>query len=176
MVIKTKHRYNGKEGFSLVELIIVIAIMAILIGVIALAVLPNINRSKESKDLAQLDSIASAANTAIAAQKAEGAGVIKLGDTNNGIEDVPNYDSLSDPAEWQKLKHAIYDTLVVGAGKSESTAVGTDKYIVLAYEVSTKKIKVAYTTTVTEDYSNYSNITGVRCEYLDQEYFVSNLT
>ena len=54
--------------------------------------------------------------------------------------------------------------------------LGNDKYIVLAYEVSTKKIKVAYTTTVNEDYSNYSNITGVRCEYLDQEYFVSNLT
>ena len=58
-----------REGFSLVELIIVIAIMAILIGVIALAVIPNIQRSRESKDISFLDSVASATNAAIANAK-----------------------------------------------------------------------------------------------------------
>ena len=61
-----KYLAGEREGFSLVELIIVIAIMAILIGVIALAVIPNIQRSRESKDISMLDSIASAANAAIA--------------------------------------------------------------------------------------------------------------
>ena len=168
---------NGlKDGFSLVELIIVIAIMAILIGVIALAVIPNIQRSKESKDLAQLDSIASAANTAIAANKAEGEGIIILGTTGTGIQDVSGFDSIADPTEHQKLKHAIYETLVTGAGKAESTAVGTNKNIVLAYDVPDKKITVAYTASVTADSDTYSSISAVQCEYLDQDYFISNLT
>ena len=60
-----------KDGFSLVEIIIVIAIMAILVGVIALAVIPNINRSKESKDFSALDNILSAANNSVANAKIE---------------------------------------------------------------------------------------------------------
>ena len=55
-----------KEGFSLVEIIIVIAIMALLIGVIALAVIPNIFKSRESKDLTTINNILSAANVAVA--------------------------------------------------------------------------------------------------------------
>ena len=61
-----KYLAREREGFSLVELIIVIAIMAILIGVIALAVIPNIQRSRESKDLTTLDNIMSACNVAAA--------------------------------------------------------------------------------------------------------------
>ncbi len=64
-----KYLAGEREGFSLVELIIVIAIMAILIGVIALAVIPNIQRSRESKDLSTLDSILSGLNVSVANTK-----------------------------------------------------------------------------------------------------------
>ena len=69
-----KYLAGEREGFSLVELIIVIAIMAILIGVIALAVIPNIQRSRESKDLTTLDNVLSSTNIAIANNKVSGAG------------------------------------------------------------------------------------------------------
>ena len=67
-----KYLAGEREGFSLVELIIVIAIMAILIGVIALAVIPNIQRSRESKDLTTLDSVISGLNVAVANTKLSG--------------------------------------------------------------------------------------------------------
>ena len=69
----------SREGFSLVEIIIVIAIMAILVGVIALAVIPNIQRSRESKDLTKLDNILASTNIAIANNKIEEAGWFEIG-------------------------------------------------------------------------------------------------
>ena len=45
-----KYLSGEREGFSLIELIIVIAIMAILIGVVALVVLPYLESSRESKN------------------------------------------------------------------------------------------------------------------------------
>lgn len=75
-----------KEGFSLVEIIIVIAIMAILIGVIALAVIPNIQRSRESKDLTKLDNIAASVNIAIANHQIENDGGFEVGvDTSSSL-------------------------------------------------------------------------------------------
>ena len=67
-----KYLAGEREGFSLVELIIVIAIMAILIGVVALAVLPNIGRSRESKDLQALDNILASTNVALANKQTKG--------------------------------------------------------------------------------------------------------
>ena len=58
-----------REGFSLIELIIVIAIMAILIGVIALVVLPYLSSSKVSKDHDTLNQVATAFKSAVAVQK-----------------------------------------------------------------------------------------------------------
>lgn len=69
-----KYLAGEREGFSLVELIIVIAIMAILIGVVTLAVLPNIAKSKESKDITMLDSLLSALNNAVASQQVSTSG------------------------------------------------------------------------------------------------------
>lgn len=73
-----KYLAGEREGFSLVELIIVIAIMAILIGVVTLAVLPNIAKSKESKDITALDSILSAVNSAVASQQVSTTGSFKF--------------------------------------------------------------------------------------------------
>lgn len=53
-----------REGFSLIELIIVIAIMAILIGVVALVVLPYLESSRESTDRAALNEVATAFKSA----------------------------------------------------------------------------------------------------------------
>ena len=64
-----KYLSGEREGFSLVELIIVIAIMAILIAVIALAVLPYLERSRESKDKQTLDTVYGAFQTALAEEK-----------------------------------------------------------------------------------------------------------
>ena len=80
-----KYLAGEREGFSLVELIIVIAIMAILIGVIALAVIPNIQRSRESKDLTTLDNIMSATNVALANQKITANGSFVYGSAGAGI-------------------------------------------------------------------------------------------
>lgn len=50
-----KYLSGEREGFSLIELIIVIAIMAILIGVVALVVLPYLESSRESSSEACKD-------------------------------------------------------------------------------------------------------------------------
>ena len=73
-----KYLSGSREGFSLVELIIVIAIMAILIGVVALAVLPYLNRSKEAKDAQLLGTISSALSSAVATTQASEAGSITI--------------------------------------------------------------------------------------------------
>ena len=64
-----KYLSGEREGFSLVELIIVIAIMAILIGVVALAVIPYLEQSRVSKDQQTVDSVYGAFQSAIANQQ-----------------------------------------------------------------------------------------------------------
>ncbi len=78
-----KYLAGEREGFSLVELIIVIAIMAILIGVVTLAVLPNIAKSKESKDITALDSLLSAVNNAVASQQVSTSGSFDMAIASN---------------------------------------------------------------------------------------------
>ena len=60
-----KYLSGEREGFSLIELIIVIAIMAILIGVVALVVLPYLESSRESTDRAALNEVATAFKSAM---------------------------------------------------------------------------------------------------------------
>lgn len=60
-----------REGFSLIELIIVIAIMAILIGVVALVVLPYLSSSKVSKDHDTLKQVATAFKSAVAVEQSK---------------------------------------------------------------------------------------------------------
>lgn len=58
-----------REGFSLIELIIVIAIMAILIGVIALVVLPYLESARENRDRQTLSEVSNAFKSAMADEK-----------------------------------------------------------------------------------------------------------
>lgn len=60
-----KYLSGEREGFSLIELIIVIAIMAILIGVVALVVLPYLESARESSDRASLSAVSTAFNSAV---------------------------------------------------------------------------------------------------------------
>ena len=150
--------------------------MAILIGVVALAVLPNIQRSRESKDMQALDSIASAANAAVATTQATGGAIIKVGDTSTGVLDVQNYNA-STASEAQKIQHAIFDTVAAGAGKAESDSAkedanGTAHNILVAYDVKTKHIEVAYSTGNAS--GTYAAITGASCKYLDGTFKVDN--
>ena len=146
--------------------------MAILIGVVALAVLPNIQRSRESKDIQALDSIASAANAAVATTQAKGAGVITLGDTDNGVQDSKGTD------EGDKIAHAIFDTVAAGAGKTESDQA--KGIIQVAYDVANKHIEVAIVSgkptgsTKVSATTSYSALTGVPCKYLDSAFKVDN--
>lgn len=64
-----KYLSGEREGFSLIELIIVIAIMAILIGVIALAVIPYLEKSRVGKDQQTVDTVYGAFQATIADQK-----------------------------------------------------------------------------------------------------------
>lgn len=64
-----KYLSGEREGFSLVELIIVIAIMAILIGIVALAVIPYLEKSRVGKDQQTIDTIYSAFKNEIASQQ-----------------------------------------------------------------------------------------------------------
>lgn len=64
-----KYLSGEREGFSLVELIIVIAIMAILIGIVALAVIPYLEKSRVGKDQQTIDTVYSAFKNSIASQQ-----------------------------------------------------------------------------------------------------------
>lgn len=67
-----KYLSGEREGFSLIELIIVIAIMAILIGIIALAVIPYLEKSRVGKDQQTVDTVYGAFQATIADQKITG--------------------------------------------------------------------------------------------------------
>ena len=73
-----KYLSGEREGFSLIELIIVIAIMAILIGVVALVVLPYLESSRESTDRAALNEVATAFKSAASVNSKYATEVIKM--------------------------------------------------------------------------------------------------
>ena len=109
-----KYLAGEREGFSLVELIIVIAIMAILIGVVTLAVLPNIAKSKESKDITALDSLLSSVNNAVASQQVSTNGSFVAAITNNKAD----ISAATTPSGDTKSK-AVRDEVVKLMGKKE---------------------------------------------------------
>ncbi len=82
-----KYLSGEREGFSLIELIIVIAIMAILIGVVALVVLPYLESSRESTDRAALNEVATAFKSAASVNS-------KYAKIVNGMATAKDSDSL----------------------------------------------------------------------------------
>ena len=85
-----KYLSGEREGFSLIELIIVIAIMAILIGVVALVVLPYLESSRESTDRAALNEVATAFKSAASGNETfakEAAGLSATGKLITGFSD-----------------------------------------------------------------------------------------
>lgn len=143
-----KYLAGEREGFSLVELIIVIAIMAILVGVVALAVLPNIEKSKESKDFATLDAICSALNGAVATTQASGSATFE----------VPTASVASPASEEDKVKNAVVENLGSGAKTLTCTAAKGMK-IICHYDTGSNVIEVyaaADTSTTTGIQSKYN--------------------
>ena len=85
-----------KEGFSLIELVIVVAIMAVLIGMVALAVIPYLERTRENKDQQTVDTIYGAFSSIIALEQVHFDKDRTFKITNSGItdefsEDYPNF-------------------------------------------------------------------------------------
>ena len=143
-----KYLAGEREGFSLVELIIVIAIMAILIGVIALAVIPNIQKSRESKDLSTLDNVLSSANIAIANNQISGAGSFTIGGS----------DATGTGAD--KVQKAVEQEL----GKTMTLTSSA------ANKATTKKIKVSWTAASASAAATITVAWGdgtTPCEYTD---------
>lgn len=93
-----KYLSGEREGFSLIELIIVIAIMAILIGVVALVVLPYLESSRESTDRAALNEVATAFKSAMTSAefsketvtKADATGLASITANNVKLSDKVN--------------------------------------------------------------------------------------
>lgn len=88
---KKLQRYlsGEREGFSLIELIIVIAIMAILIGVIALAIIPYLQSASEETDRDILKQVNAAFKSAVTESKVSGSiSASSVSDLQTNYKDV----------------------------------------------------------------------------------------
>lgn len=142
-----KYLSGEREGFSLVELIIVIAIMAILIGVVALAVIPYLNRSRESRDLSTLDTVSSALTTAVAQSQVTGNGTFEYGKSG-----LTGNDS--------KVQTAMQTVLGTDVPTLTSNAASSAK-IYCKYDTSTNTIVTFASTDGSKAVkSEYDNVTG----------------
>ena len=156
-----------REGFSLVELIIVIAIMAILIGVIALAVIPNIQRSRESKDISFLDSVASATNAAIANNQISATGSCDIFtiDTNGNCTPAS---ADSDPTN-AKIQEAVKKTIAQSPTVGSSAAkpgTGATYYVTANWTIETTGTNIGAAKIIVAISSSSKGNTGVACKYL----------
>ena len=133
-----KYLSGEREGFSLVELIIVIAIMAILIGIVTLAVIPYLEKSRVGKDQQTVDTVYSAFKNAIASQQITedltvtitSTGGTATGDSKFKIDDFAVDLDCTDAAGLKALETKL----------DSSGAKGQD--IVCTFTSSTKEIKV----------------------------------
>lgn len=152
-----KYLSGEKEGFSLVELIIVIAIMAILIGVIALAVIPYLARSRESKDLQALGAISSSLASAVANTQAT---------SQTDVDFVYDGTKVASPTtEADKVKNEMVDLMGKGSTKlSSKSATATGVQIRCLYNVKDNKILVYAGSTAGTAVELESNTTGYKTD------------
>ena len=135
-----KYLSGEREGFSLVELIIVIAIMAILIGIVALAVIPYLEKSRVGKDQQTIDTIYSAFKNEIASQQISEDVNFTIADT--GASSAATVGSFS----VDKLAEALDCTDAAGLGALEKKLASADakgQAITCKFEYSTKTITVS---------------------------------
>lgn len=134
-----KYLSGEREGFSLVELIIVIAIMAILIGIVALAVIPYLEKSRVGKDQQTIDTIYSAFKNEIASQQISE-------DVNFTIDDNGAAAPAGSSFSVDKLAEALDCTDAAGLGALEKKLASADakeQAITCKFEYSTKTITVS---------------------------------
>ena len=134
-----KYLSGEREGFSLVELIIVIAIMAILIGIVALAVIPYLEKSRVGKDQQTIDTIYSAFKNEIASQQFSEDVNFTIADTGASAATVGSF-------SVDKLAEALDCTDAAGLGALEKKLASADakgQAITCKFEYSTKTITVS---------------------------------
>lgn len=136
-----KYLSGEREGFSLVELIIVIAIMAILIGIVALAVIPYLEKSRVGKDQQTVDTVYSAFQAAIADQKITGDAVVTIpnGGAATGTGQA-NANFITALAE--SLSATGADDLHTGTADKLESGDAKGKAITCTYTAATKTITV----------------------------------
>ena len=127
-----KYLSGEREGFSLIELIIVIAIMAILIGVVALVVLPYLESSRESTDRAALNEVATAFKSAASVNSKYATTV--NGMTTTAVDSASLESKLKEKIE-SYLEKSLADT---EAGLSSKNCTGKKFY----FQKSNKGFKV----------------------------------
>lgn len=119
-----KYLSGEREGFSLIELIIVIAIMAILIGVIALVVLPYLEDARENRDRQTLSEVSNAFKSAMADEA-----------TAKAVSTISSYTEVSTVASgalMTKMESYMDGTVADAEGKLASDACKGGKFFVIA--------------------------------------------
>lgn len=141
-----KYLSGEREGFSLIELIIVIAIMAILIGVVALAVIPYLEKSRVGKDQQTVDTVYSAFQATIADQKISTDVTVKI---PNGA--AATITGGGDAAFLKSMAEALSATdktdMHTGTADKLESKDATGKTITCTYTASTGEIKAEVTGT-----------------------------
>lgn len=152
-----KYLSGEREGFSLVELIIVIAIMAILIGIVALAVIPYLEKSRVGKDQQTVDTVYSAFQATLADQKITADATVTIPSTGDATATIgtaaQNKAFIEAMAKALNAENAS-DISSGTAGKLES-ADAKDKGITCTYTKSSGKIEVFATGTQGEGKNTY---------------------